>query len=101
MAMKRSAFFINVGRGELVDEEALISALDEKWIGGAGLDVFRDEPLSSDNPLWSMENVIVTPHASVGGDPADAEVVSMFIDNMERLMEGMSLRNLIDKSKGY
>ena len=100
-AMKRSAFFINIGRGELVDEQALIRALDEKWIAGAGLDVFRDEPLPSDNPLWSMENVVITPHSSVGGDPADDEVVSLFIDNMERFTEGRPLVNLIDKSKGY
>lgn len=62
--MKNSAFFINIGRGEVVEEEALIRALQTKEIAGAGLDVFVTEPLEQENPLWEMENVIITPHTA-------------------------------------
>jgi phosphoglycerate dehydrogenase-like enzyme len=100
-AMKRGAYFINIGRGALVDEKALMKALDEEWISGAGLDVFEKEPLPPEHPLWSYDNVTVTPHSSVGGDPADNHVVGLFIDNLERMIEGKPLINLIDKERGY
>lgn len=99
--MKRSAFFINVGRGRVVDEASLIEALEKGEIAGAGLDVFEEEPLAEESPLWDMENVLITPHASVGGDPAEEQVVDIFLENLERFMKGERLMNLIDKKKGY
>jgi phosphoglycerate dehydrogenase-like enzyme len=99
--MKNGAFFINVGRGGLVDERALIKALREKRISGAGLDVFEVEPLPSDSPLWGMENVTITPHSSVGGDPADDQVVDIFCENLQRFLEGKKMINVIDKKRGY
>jgi phosphoglycerate dehydrogenase-like enzyme len=99
--MKRTAFFINVGRGKVVNEQALIRSLENGVIAGAGLDVFQVEPLPSSSPLWDMENVIVTPHSSVGGDPADEEVLSIFIENIHRFLKGERLMNLIDKERGY
>lgn len=99
--MKDSAYFINIGRGGLVDEPALIEALENNEIGGAGLDVFSEEPLSSSSPLWKMDNVVITPHSSVGGDPSDNEVLDLFIENMERFMKGERMLNLVDKSRGY
>ena len=99
--MKKDAYFINVGRGALVDEVSLIKALKEKWISGAGLDVFDKEPLSRENPLWEIENVTITPHSSVGGDPADEQVVELFCENFQRFLEGKDMINVIDKKRGY
>jgi phosphoglycerate dehydrogenase-like enzyme len=92
-AMKPGAGFVNIGRGELVDETALISALGTGHIGCAGLDVFAEEPLSSDSALWDMPNVIITPHASgvTAGSYLRAE--SIFVANMDRLTRGESLLN--------
>ena len=99
--MKRGAYFINVGRGALVDEPSLIKALDEKWISGAGLDVFEKEPLPEESPLWAMDNVTITPHSSVGGDPADEQVVELFCENLDRFLDGRKMINVIDKERGY
>ncbi len=100
-SMKKTAFFINIGRGEVVVEDDLIRALDEGWIAGAGLDVFSKEPLRNDSPLWSMENVLITPHSSVGGDPADDRIVCLFMVNLEKFFNGENLLNMIDKQRGY
>ncbi len=100
-AMKDTAFFVNIGRGALVVEDALVSALRDGWIAGAGLDVFRKEPLPATSPLWDLENLIITPHASVGGDPAEEEVIDLFLENMERFIDGRKMLNVIDKGKGY
>jgi len=99
--MKKGAFFMNIGRGALVDEDSLIKSLENGHISGAGLDVFRDEPLPGLSPLWSMENVILTPHSSVGGDPADERVVELFCENLDRFLKGKEMINLVDKKKGY
>ena len=99
--MKRTAFFINVGRGRIVDEHSLIEAIKTETIAGAGLDVFYTEPLPLESPLWDMENVLITPHSSVGGDPADKQVVDIFLENLNRIKRGESLINLMDKSRGY
>lgn len=94
--MKKGARFINVGRGELVDESALIDALRSEHLGGAGLDVFEVEPLPGDSPLWSMENVIVTPHNS-GSSPRSAErAVDIFIDNLGRWVRDEPLHNAVN-----
>jgi phosphoglycerate dehydrogenase-like enzyme len=100
-AMKPGALLINIGRGPIVQETALIRALQEHQIGGAGLDVFEREPLPADNPLWAMEDVIITPHVS-GGWPGYLDAaVPLFCENLARYLRGAPLLNLVDKSRGY
>ncbi|HEY2803215.1 MAG TPA: D-2-hydroxyacid dehydrogenase [Actinomycetota bacterium] len=100
-AMKPSARFLNVGRGGTVDTEALVDALRRGAIAGAALDVFEEEPLTENHPLWSLPNVIVSPH--MAGDVADWEerVVEVFLDNLARFADGRTLRNVIDKERGF
>lgn len=94
--MKKGARFINVGRGELVDETALIDALRSGHLGGAGLDVFEVEPLPAESPLWSMDNVIITPHNS-GSSPRSAErAVDIFVDNLGRWVRDEPLHNAVN-----
>ena len=92
-AMKPGSFFMNVGRGELVDEPALIDALSRGHLAGAGLDVFAVEPLPSDSPLWDMENVIITPHSSGTSTLISERAIDIFIDNLSNLARGAHLRN--------
>ncbi len=100
-AMKPTACFVNIGRGGTVDEPALIRALREGWIAAAGLDVFADEPLPDDSPLWKMENVVITAHYS-GSTPHYTErAFEIFLDNLQRYRAGEPLRNLVDKQLGY
>ena len=99
--MQSHALLINVTRGKIVDGPALIRALNEGQIGGAGLDVTPIEPLPSDDPLWDMPNVIITPHVA-GGSPIRMDrTVSLFCDNLERFLVGKPLLSVIDKRKGY
>ena len=102
-AMKPSAIVINVGRGPVVDEEALVRALAEKRLGGAALDVFETEPLSVDSPLWDMENVLISPHCTDRTTHPDWLDLSMqcFIDNFHRYVKGQPLENIVDKKAGY
>ena len=101
--MKPSAFFINIGRGELVVEQDLINALLEQQIAGAGLDVFTTEPLPAENPLWEMEHVIVTPHTSGSTEYYDKRVIEdIFIPNLKNYIANESVRiNVVDYEKGY
>jgi phosphoglycerate dehydrogenase-like enzyme len=93
--MKRDATLINIARGRVVDEAALIRALDEGVIGGAVLDVFEQEPLPPESPLWSMPNVIVTPHNS-GISPLNMErSMAIFVDNLARFAAGRRMRNVV------
>jgi phosphoglycerate dehydrogenase-like enzyme len=99
--MKSEARLINIGRGKIVDEAALIAALREKKISGAALDVFREEPLPVESPLWEMDEVIVSPHMSgdfVGWTNALGE---LFAENFRRWSEGEELFNIVDKERGY
>jgi phosphoglycerate dehydrogenase-like enzyme len=99
--MKPSAYLVNIGRGKTVDETALARALREKWIAGAGLDVFETEPLPADSPLWDMENVIITAHYS-GLTPRYTErAMGIFLDNLRRYVAGAPLRNVVDRRLGY
>lgn len=100
-AMKKGAYLINTGRGKIVDERALIEALESGQLSGATLDVFATEPLPPDSPFWAMENVIVLPHAT--GDAADwhMRVCELFCDNLARWREGKPLRNVVDPVRGY
>ena len=99
--MKSSARFIHLGRGELVDEDALLEALQGGQIAGAGLDVFCTEPLPTESPFWDLDNVIVTPHMSGDYRGHQEAMADIFLDNFERFREGSELLNLIDKSLGF
>jgi D-2-hydroxyacid dehydrogenase (NADP+) len=99
--MRPTARLINVSRGAVVDEAALVRALKEEWIAGAALDVFQEEPLAPDSELWGMDNVILTPHIS-GGTPVYMErAVALFCDNLRRYLAGEPLRNAVDLKRGY
>lgn len=101
--MKKSAFFINIGRGPIVDEGALITALIEEQIAGAGLDVFEKEPLNKTSPLWEMENVIVTPHTAGATEHYAKRVIEdIFIPNLTLYLNNQTPTiNLVDYKKGY
>jgi len=100
-AMRPSARFINVGRGTTVDEPAMIEALRSGTIAGAALDVFVEEPLPADSPLWAMPQVIVSPHVSGDVEGWERAVVQVFTDNAARWVRGEPLVNLIDKRAGH
>jgi phosphoglycerate dehydrogenase-like enzyme len=100
-AMKPSAYLVDVSRGGVVNQAALISALREHRIAGAALDVFPEEPLPADNPLWKMPNVILTPHISGITPLYDERAVDLFAENLHRYLAGLSLYNLIDVRSGY
>jgi phosphoglycerate dehydrogenase-like enzyme len=99
--MKPSAIIINVGRGPVIDESALIRALDAKSIRGAALDVFDQEPLPQGHPFWKMENLLLSPHcADHTADWLD-QAIDVFIVNFQRFTAGQPLLNVVDKSAGY
>ncbi len=100
-AMKPTAYLVNIARGEIVDEKALIRALEEGWIAGAGLDVFATEPLPADSPLWELPNVIFSPHIAGGMEDYVSRATEVFCDNLKRYLSGRRLRNVVDKTKGY
>ncbi len=99
--MKRSAVLINIARGDLVDEAALIAALRDGTIAGAGLDVFETEPLPTSSPLWSMPNVILSPHISGVTLRYSQRLTTLFLENVARLRAGQPLRNVVDPARGY
>ena len=100
-AMKPAAYLINIGRGQTVDESALVRALEEGWIAGAGLDVFAEEPLPEDSPLWDIENVIITGHYAGISPHYDERAMAILLENLERYREGQPLKNVVDKRLGY
>ena len=100
-AMKPDAILVNVGRGQVVDEAAIVQALREGWIGGAALDVVWREPLEPEHPLWTMPNVVLSPHMSADFTRWQEAMVDLFVANLERWREGSPLENVIDKSLGY
>lgn len=100
-AMRESAWIVNVARGELVDTEALVAALEAGSIGGAALDVTDPEPLPDGHPLWTMENVIVTPHVANTWDMAVPELVAMVERNVAHFAAGEPLEGLVDPQAGY
>lgn len=102
-AMKPSAIVMNVGRGPVIDEAALVRALQQKRITGAALDVFETEPLPADSPLWDMENVLISPHCTDRTQNPDWLDLTMqcFLDNFRRYINGEPLVNLVDKKAGY
>jgi len=99
--MKPTAYLINVARGNIVDEEALIRALGENWIAGAGLDVFADEPLPTENRLWELPNVIFSPHVAGATEDYNIRATELFCENLRRYLNGKKLLNVVNKKKGY
>ncbi|MEW6665376.1 MAG: D-2-hydroxyacid dehydrogenase [Thermodesulfobacteriota bacterium] len=93
--MKPTAFFINIGRGETVDEDALLQALKERKIAGAALDVFRQEPLPPDHPFWGLDNLVLTPHVGGVADIYLKQAVGVFKENLRRYLRG-ERRNLVN-----
>ncbi len=99
--MKPTSILINVGRGALVQESALVRALREGWIAGAGLDVFAIEPLSSASPLWAMPQVVATPHVAGAHPRYMALAADLFVENLKRYLASKPLLNEVDKEAGY
>jgi len=100
-AMKPGACLVNISRGAIVDEAALARALRERWIAGAGLDVFEQEPLPVDSPLWELENALISPHVAGFSPHYDERAVALFAENLQRYLSGEPLLNLVDKTAGY
>jgi phosphoglycerate dehydrogenase-like enzyme len=99
--MRPTARLINVARGQLVVEKALVEALTEGRIAGAALDVFATEPLAASSPLWELPDVIVSPHMSGDAQGWRDRLVELFVDNLARYRDGRELRNVVDKHRGY
>jgi phosphoglycerate dehydrogenase-like enzyme len=99
--MKQSAFLINISRGAVIDEPALIEALRDGVIAGAALDVFEREPLPPDSPLWEMENVVITPHTSAASEHFQRRQIDLFKENLRRYTAGEALLNVVDADRGY
>ena len=100
-AMKRDAVLVNISRGALVEEAALVEALRDGTIRGAGLDVFEEEPLPESSPLWDLPNVLVTPHISGVNPHYNSRLTELFRDNLARYLRGEPLRNLVIEERGY
>jgi len=99
-AMKPRAWLINVARGRLVDEGALVRALRQGRIGGAVLDTFREEPLPPDSPFYDLPNVIVTPHTAWSSGRVLDRTIELFCENLVRYAAGQPLRNMVDPAAG-
>ncbi len=100
-AMKRGAFLINIGRGKLVVDEAIVDGLKSGQLGGAALDVFTHEPLDPASPYWDAPNVIITPHTSGAMQDYWTPLVALFSENLRRFERGDALLNVVDKTSGY
>ncbi len=100
-SMKRTAYFIALSRGKLFDDMALVKALKEKWIAGAGLDVFPIEPPPANHPIFGFSNVVMTPHTSGWSPDRQTRLVNLFAENVRRYAIAQPLMNVVDKPKGY
>jgi phosphoglycerate dehydrogenase-like enzyme len=99
--MKPDAYLINVARGPLIDEAALLDTLQHRRIAGAALDVFNQEPLPADSPFWSLDNILITPHTAAVTDRLWERHYRLIVDNMKRFLAGERLLNEVDKTRGY
>ena len=99
--MGARSYLVNIARGEIVDEAALVEALREGVIAGAALDVFEREPLSPESPLWDLDNVILSPHVTGGVENYNELATEIFCDNLRRYLAGQPLRNVVDPDWGY
>lgn len=100
-SMKPTAYLINVGRGQTVDEEMMVRALEEGWIAGAGLDAFTVEPLPLDSKLWGLPNVFFSPHVAGRMEHYGDMATGVFVENLKRYVEGKKLRKVVSKKRGY
>jgi phosphoglycerate dehydrogenase-like enzyme len=100
-AMKKTAYFINISRGTLVEEQALVQALKEGWIAGAGLDVANPEPLPSSHPFWDCPNLVITCHTAGYAPQRQIRLVGLLAENVRRYTSGLPLMNVVDKQRGY
>ena len=100
-AMKPTAYFIVISRGGIADDAALLKALQEGWIAGAGLDAHGVEPLPSDSPFWDLPNVVITPHNGATTFGTAQRSVEIFVDNLKRFVAGERLHNIVNKQAGY
>ena len=102
-AMKPTAVLINIARGEVLDEAALIAALREGRLAGAALDVFRQEPLPPDSPLWALPNVIINPHSASTAESENGKIIDIFCENLRHYLDGHPerMRNVLDKERMY
>ena len=100
--MKPGALLVGISRGHIIDEDALIAALNSGHLSAAALDVFDKEPLPADSVLWDMDNVLITPHAAGGTQMERKYLLDIFYENLERFFSGnLPLRNQIDKKQGF
>ena len=99
--MRSNTYLVNIARGRVIDEQALVRALREGWIAGAGLDVTEEEPLPPESPLYSMPNVILTPHISGNSVHYDTRLAALFADNLKRYRSDQELLNQYEPSRGY
>lgn len=99
--MKSTAYLIHVSRGNVVNEEVVIRALNENWIAGAGLDAFATEPLPSESRLWELPNVILSPHVAFKTEDIHMKATELFCENLRRYLNGKKLLNVVSKKKGY
>jgi phosphoglycerate dehydrogenase-like enzyme len=99
--MRHHTFLVNIGRGPLIDHEALIAALQTHSTGGAALDVTEPEPLPANSPLWGLNNAIITPHISGLSAYYDDRIVELFCENLRRYLAGEPLLNLVQRDLGY
>ena len=95
--MKSTAYIINIARGEILDEHALVEALKHKKLAGAVLDVFREEPLGEDSELWNIDNLIITPHISWSGEYTFERLSELVLENLVRYVKGERLKYLVDR----
>ncbi len=100
-AMRPDAYLINVGRGPLIDDDALIAALKQDRIAGAALDVFAEEPLPADSPYWHLKNVLITPHIAAVTEKLWERHYALIAENLKLSLAGKPLQGIVDKSKGY
>jgi len=99
--LKEGAYLINLARGSIVDEAAMIAALRSGHLSGAALDVFTQEPLPKDNPLWDLSNVLICPHAASISDRENGRIIDVFCDNLHRYLDGKPLRNVLNTTLLY
>jgi phosphoglycerate dehydrogenase-like enzyme len=100
-AMRPSAYYICISRGGIAQDDALLRALREGWIAGAGLDAHASEPLPPDSPFWDAPNTFITPHNAASTENSRQRGLAIFIDNLRRFVAGEPLRNVVDKQAGY
>lgn len=99
--LKRGTVVVNVGRGSIIDEAALVTALESGQVGAAVLDVTREEPLPTDSPLWDAPNMYLSPHCSTAREGYNEALMELFCDNLERFLANEPLRNVVDPDRGY